>query len=143
MAQTRFISTLNKIQRKRMNFRPYVAIVAAAGALSACEGYQPDAVSSSPPTVYYRVTVNDVSQTNVQAAEYCRQYGMAPQYQGMTASGTENIAQYSCVASAAGSTPYGGYTQPAPAVKCADWLHQSRPGGSDYKGPPVPGCPQR
>jgi hypothetical protein len=27
-------------------------------------------------------------------------------------------------------------------VKCADLLHQSRPGGSDYKGPPVAGCPK-
>jgi hypothetical protein len=25
-------------------------------------------------------------------------------------------------------------------VRCADWLHQSRPGGSDYHGPPVAGC---
>ncbi len=25
-------------------------------------------------------------------------------------------------------------------VRCADWLHQNRPGGSDYHGPPVPGC---
>lgn len=34
---------------------------------------------------------------------------------------------------------------PAPApsshVQCADWLHQDRPGGSDYHGPPVAGCP--
>ena len=125
-----------------MSMRSCVFIVAALGALSACEGSQPDAVSASPPTVAYRVTGTDVSQTNVQAAEYCRQYGMTPQYQGMQASGTENVAQYSCVASA-GGTPYGGYAQPAPAVKCADWLHQSRPGGSNYKGPPVPGCPQQ
>lgn len=26
-------------------------------------------------------------------------------------------------------------------VLCADPLHQDRPGGSDYHGPPVPGCP--
>ena len=25
-------------------------------------------------------------------------------------------------------------------VKCADSLHQDRPGGSDYRGPPVAGC---
>lgn len=25
-------------------------------------------------------------------------------------------------------------------VQCADVLHQSRPGGTDYKGPPVPSC---
>lgn len=29
----------------------------------------------------------------------------------------------------------------APARQCADALHQNRPGGSDYHGPPVAGCP--
>ena len=28
-------------------------------------------------------------------------------------------------------------------IRCADWLHQNRPGGSDYHGPPVAGCPRR
>jgi CelD/BcsL family acetyltransferase involved in cellulose biosynthesis len=28
-----------------------------------------------------------------------------------------------------------------PAPQCADALHQNRPGGSDYHGPPVAGCP--
>jgi len=27
-------------------------------------------------------------------------------------------------------------------VLCADTLHQNRPGGSDYHGPPVAGCPR-
>ena len=31
------------------------------------------------------------------------------------------------------SVPYG------PGV-CADIFHQNRPGGTDYYGPPVPGC---
>jgi len=31
--------------------------------------------------------------------------------------------------------------EPPPQVPCADWLHQDRPGGSDYHGPPVAGCP--
>jgi hypothetical protein len=30
--------------------------------------------------------------------------------------------------------------KPAAVVQCADPLHQDRPGGSDYRGPPVPGC---
>ena len=30
--------------------------------------------------------------------------------------------------------------KPARAVPCADPLHQDRPGGNDYRGPPVPGC---
>jgi hypothetical protein len=28
-------------------------------------------------------------------------------------------------------------------VVCADAMHQNRPGGTDYNGPPVPGCPKR
>lgn len=31
----------------------------------------------------------------------------------------------------------------APHAPCADLLHQDRPGGSDYHGPPVPDCPTR
>jgi len=27
-------------------------------------------------------------------------------------------------------------------VQCADAMHQNRPGGTDYKGPPVAGCPK-
>jgi len=29
------------------------------------------------------------------------------------------------------------------SVQCADAMHQNRPGGSDYHGPPVAGCPKR
>jgi hypothetical protein len=33
-----------------------------------------------------------------------------------------------------------GPTSHTPHVLCADALHQDRPGGSDYHGPPAPGC---
>jgi hypothetical protein len=36
-----------------------------------------------------------------------------------------------------------GTRRSAARVQCADFLHQARPGGSDYHGPPVPGCPAR
>ncbi len=45
--------------------------------------------------------------------------------------------------------PQAATAKPAPAaaparpVQCADWMHQDRPGGTDYHGPPVPGCPSR
>lgn len=41
--------------------------------------------------------------------------------------------------------PHAAAAKPAPAhpVQCADWMHQDRPGGTDYRGPPVPGCPSR
>jgi hypothetical protein len=39
---------------------------------------------------------------------------------------------------------YAMIDRPAPAaaphVECADWLHQNRPGGSDYHGPPIVAC---
>lgn len=40
-----------------------------------------------------------------------------------------------------GYAPPGAGTTMAPPVQCADVLHQDRPGGSDYHGPPVPECP--
>ncbi len=43
---------------------------------------------------------------------------------------------------AAPPTGAGQANRPSTArVQCADFFHQSRPGGSDYHGPPVPGCP--
>ena len=30
---------------------------------------------------------------------------------------------------------------PRHTIRCADALHQDRPGGSDYRGPPVAACP--
>jgi hypothetical protein len=32
--------------------------------------------------------------------------------------------------------------RPPIIIQCADALHQGRPGGSDYNGPPVPMCPR-
>ena len=31
---------------------------------------------------------------------------------------------------------------PPVVIQCADVLHQALPGGSDYRGPPVPLCPR-
>lgn len=36
-----------------------------------------------------------------------------------------------------------GYGNTVAPVLCADPLHQDRPGGTDYYGPPVPECPPR
>lgn len=33
--------------------------------------------------------------------------------------------------------------RPVRHVQCADAMHQSRPGGTDYHGPAVAGCPRR
>jgi Flp pilus assembly protein TadD len=125
--------------------RAIIMTLALAGAVAACSGAGTTAVSESPPTVSYRVDNNDMSQANANAAAYCGRYNMQPQLQAVQPDGTENLAHYACVGSAAGSPAYPYETvTPAPTTtQCADWMHQSRPGGSDYHGPPVPGCPQR
>jgi hypothetical protein len=119
--------------------------------LAACGGSRQ--VTSTPPTVSYQVTGNDVSQTNVQAQNYCARYNRAALFQGVQARPSGNVAVYSCegpAASAAAPAPLAGSTvapgPPTPltaGVQCADALHQDRPGGTDYHGPPVVGCPQR
>jgi hypothetical protein len=141
---------------------PALPLLAALGVLAACANdSQP--VSASAPTVSYRIGANnDVSQANADAARYCQQYGASPQLQGIQQGRSGNVAVYSC-SGAAGSTAYvapgyaqPGYAQPAPAPSgygygntvappplCADPLHQDRPGGTDYFGPPVPECPRR
>ncbi|HYM02883.1 MAG TPA: hypothetical protein VET85_08045 [Stellaceae bacterium] len=53
-------------------------------------------------------------------------------------------AAKSTAAAPAGAAPSSA-TPPAPhpaaRPKCADFFHQNRPGGTDYHGPPVAGCP--
>jgi hypothetical protein len=124
----------------------------ACALLAACGG--PRQATSTPPRVTYQVTGNDVSQTNVQAQNYCARYNHAAIFQGVQPSPSGNVAVYSCegapasaaVAPAplAGSTVAPGPPTPlTPRVQCADALHQDRPGGTDYYGPPVVDCPSR
>jgi hypothetical protein len=121
----------------------------AVALLAGCSN-QPRAINATPPTVSYEIRGNDLSQTNASASTYCAQYGMAPQLQSQNG----RVAQYTCVGGSASSRAYpnntyaapmayGAPTTVAPAVQCADALHQGRPGGTDYYGPPVPGCPQQ
>jgi len=143
------------------------ASLLALGVLAGCGSSGPRQVTSAPPTVSYRVPANDVSQANISAANYCRQYNMGYHLQGVQAQGSESIAYYACTGTpVAGAAPvytnpgYASgpvystgpqayatpvapqvYAAPVEPVQCADFFHQDRPGGSDYKGPPVPGCP--
>jgi hypothetical protein len=131
-----------------------LALLPLAGLAAACSS-GPREVSSTPPTVSYQVAGNDVSQANVRAARYCQQYGMAAQLEGIQSTASGNTAVYACSGSAASNaypsfgaaqnSPYyqgsPAYGSSAPPVRCADALHQDRPGGTDYRGPPVVGCP--
>jgi hypothetical protein len=42
------------------------------------------------------VTGNDVGQAGVNAERYCNQFGRSAQFQGIQATGTGNVAVYSC-----------------------------------------------
>ena len=124
--------------------RPVFPLLLALAALGACT-HQSDRVSATPPSVSYRVTGSDISQANLSANQYCQRYGSGAQYQGLQPTSTGNVAVYNCVGPAAmsGSSvapdPYAAGTVP-PAEACATLLHQDRPGGSDYRGPPNAGC---
>ena len=120
----------------------------ACALLAACGGSRE--VTSTPPTVSYQVRGNDVSQTNVQAQNYCARYDRAAIFQGVQPGASGNVAVYSCEGPAASTAPAplagSSVGRPTPltgGVQCADALHQDRPGGADYHGPPVVGCPQR
>jgi hypothetical protein len=125
-------------------------LLATCAVLAACS--DPREVASTPPTVSYQVRGDDISQTNVQAQNYCARYGRSALFQGVQSSPSGNVAVYSCngagVSAAPSAAPLSGSTvapgPPTPltaGVQCADALHQDRPGGSDYRGPPVVGCP--
>jgi hypothetical protein len=147
--------------------RATLSLLAAVGLLAGCANpSEPQAVAAAPPSVSYQVYGNDVAQANAQADGYCQQYGMYANLQGVQPNGAQSIATYVCGGSRVSSVapsystqpaystqPYAAppppYTAAAPyngappgsVVRCADPLHQGLPGGTDYHGPPVAGCP--
>lgn len=118
--------------------RTIILPLAVLGTVAACAANEPTPVDLSPPAISYRLNGDDVAAANVKATDYCGQYGLAPQLQAVEPRGSGKVAHYTCAGTASGGYSYG--TARRAPVKCADWLHQSRPGGSDYDGPPVPEC---
>jgi hypothetical protein len=51
------------------------------------------------------------------------------------------VNKYAARSAAADKRAASGGARPR-HVRCADALHQNRPGGSDYRGPAVAGCPR-
>ena len=82
-----------------------IGALIAVGALNGCSG--PEPVSSSPPTVSYNVTGNNLTAANARASSYCRSYGSAPRLLSMQ----NGVATYSCGTSTAAVPP--AYTAPA------------------------------
>jgi hypothetical protein len=138
--------------------RATLSLLAAVGLLAGCtpESRSPQAITAAPPSVSYQIYGNDVAQANAQADGYCQQYGMYANLQGVQPNGAQSIATYVCggsrLSSAApaysappppytASAPYNSAPLPGAVTRCADPMHQNLPGGTDYHGPPVPGCP--
>ncbi len=131
--------------------RATMTLVIAVGSLVGCASQQPREVNATPPTVSYQVSGNDISQANAQADRYCAQYGMFSNLQSLQPNGSQSLATYSCSGTRVGSAApqyygntapyYGNSAAPVATVRCADPLHQDLPGGTDYRGPPVYGCP--
>ena len=53
------------------------------------------------------------------------------------------VNKYASASAAADKRAASRGSRPRRRVACADTLHQDRPGGTDYHGPAVPGCPRR
>jgi hypothetical protein len=73
----------------------FALLVIPAALLAGCSSGPPEA-AAAPPTVSYQVTGNDVGQAGVNAERYCNQFGRSAQFQGIQATGTGNVAVYSC-----------------------------------------------
>jgi hypothetical protein len=142
--------------------RATMTLLIIVGSLGGCAYQQPREVNSTPPTVSYQVSGNDISQANAQADRYCQQYGMFANLQSLQPNGSQSLATYSCGGTRVGgaaappyygnpapnaATPYaaapyyGNNAAPVATIRCADPMHQDLPGGTDYRGPPVYGCP--
>jgi hypothetical protein len=69
-------------------------LLAACAVLSACSSKPP--VQSGPPSISYQVNSDDLAPANVQAQNFCRQYGHAAQFQGFKSTTAGNTAVYTC-----------------------------------------------
>jgi hypothetical protein len=53
------------------------------------------------------------------------------------------VNDYATRSAAADKRAAGHHSTRHRRILCADAMHQNRPGGTDYHGPAVPGCPKR
>ncbi|MDB5411006.1 MAG: hypothetical protein JWL84_5918 [Rhodospirillales bacterium] len=119
---------------------PLVAVALLAG----CASPPPQQVNATAPSISFRVTDNNVAQADASARNYCAQYGMASRLVTVQPDSAGRVATYTCGSATATAQPAyvgSGSSSPPVVVQCADSFHQDRPGGSDYHGPAVPGCP--
>jgi hypothetical protein len=130
--------------------RAAIPFVAAVALLAGCESPPPQEVGATAPSISFRVTDNNVAQANANASRYCQQYNMSSRLVTMQPDSAGRVATYTCGSATATALPAyvappayvgSGTSSPPAVVQCADSFHQDRPGGRDYRGPAVPGCP--
>ena len=98
--------------------RTLLHVLAACVVLAGCSE-ESQQIKSSPPTVTYEVTGNDVSEANAKAQNFCARYNTPALFEGVQAKSWGKVAVYRCDSTA----PSSG-AQPPP------------PSGSTVVGPP-------
>jgi hypothetical protein len=87
--------------------RALLPLLAACVVLAGCSE-APQQINSSPPTVTYQVTGNDVSEANAEAQNYCARYNRHAVFEGVQATSWGKVAVYHCdnaVPSVTGTPP--------------------------------------
>jgi hypothetical protein len=132
-----------------ITMRAAIPLLAAVALLGGCSSGPPQQVNATAPSISFRVTDNNVAEADASASRYCQQYGTASRLVTVGSDGAGRVATYTCGAATAAQPLYtqpayvgSGTSAPPVVVQCADTFHQDRPGGSQYYGPAVPGCPR-
>jgi hypothetical protein len=86
--------------------RALFPVLAACVVLAGCS-QAPQQINSTPPTVTYQVTGNDISEANAEAQNFCARYNRHAQFEGVHATSWGKVAVYRCdtAAPAAGAAP--------------------------------------
>jgi hypothetical protein len=129
--------------------RAAIPLAAAVALLAGCGTPPPQEVNATAPSISFRVTDNNVAQADANASRYCQQYNMSSRLVTVQPDSAGRVATYTCGSTTAAAQPtyvappayVGSGTSSPVVVQCADSFHQDRPGGRDYRGPAVPGCP--
>jgi hypothetical protein len=109
--------------------RTLLPVLAACVVLAGCSEAPPQ-IKSSPPTITYQVTGNDVSEANAKAQNFCAQYNTRALFEGVQATSWGKVAAYRCDSAAPGA----GAPPPPPSGSTV--VEPPPPSGSTAVGPP-------
>jgi len=104
-------------------------VLAACGVLAGCS-QAPQQINSSPPTVTYQVTGNDVSEADAEAQNYCARSNRHAVFEGVKATSWGKAAVYRC------DTPAPGAGAPPPPPSGSTVVGLPPPSESTAEEPP-------